>query len=218
MNTQTTTAPADLTEAQRKALAALADRPGSKAAEIALAAGIGGSTAGKALTALESHNLAYREHGEKVGGRRTADRWYYRPIEADPQETATDEAEAETAPEAAAPAPQAAPEAAPAPEADTAAPEADTAAPEADEAPAEAEAPQAAKPATSTRLARGGLRQMVYEHLDKHPGDEVTAPRLAKTLGRSAGAVANALVKLTEQGQADLVGESPRRYRLAGQA
>ncbi|MEV7681609.1 hypothetical protein AB0O64_24090 [Streptomyces sp. NPDC088341] len=214
MNTQTIAAPADLTEAQRKALAALADRPGSKAAEIALAAGIGGSTAGKALTALESHNLAYREHGEKVGGRRTADRWYHRPVEADPQDAATDEAE--TAPEAAAPAPQAAPEAPAAPEADTAAPEADTAAPEADEPPAEA--PQAAKPSTSTRLARGGLRQMVYEHLDAHPGDEVTAPRLAKTLGRSAGAVANALVKLTEQGQADLVGESPRRYRLAGQA
>ncbi|MFJ4010983.1 hypothetical protein [Streptomyces sp. NPDC090026] len=216
MSTQTIAAPADLTEAQRKALAALADRPGSKAAEIALAAGIGGSTAGKALTALESHNLAYREHGEKVGGRRTADRWYYRPLEADPQDAATDEAE--TAPEAAAPAPQAAPEAAPAPEVDTAAPETDTAAAGADEPPAPAEAPQAAKPSTSTRLARGGLRQMVYEHLEAHPGDEVTAPRLAKTLGRSAGAVANALVKLTEQGQADLVGESPRRYRLAGQA
>ncbi|WP_435058442.1 hypothetical protein [Streptomyces sp. bgisy060] len=208
MNTETHAAPAELTDAQRKALAALADRPGAKAAEIALAAGIGGSTAGKALTALEAHNLAYREHGEKVGGRRTADRWYHRPVEADPQAPAD---EAEAAPETAAPAPQAAP-------AETAAPEADTAAPEADEPPAPAEAPQADTPATSTRLARGGLRQMVYEHLEAHPGDEVTAPRLAKALGRSAGAVANALVKLTEQGQADLVGESPRRYRLAGQA
>jgi DNA-binding transcriptional ArsR family regulator len=211
MNTETIAAPADLTDAQRKALAALADRPGSKAAEIALAAGIGGSTAGKALTVLESHNLAYREHGEKVGGRRMADRWYYRPVEADPEGPASDEVEAEAAPETAAPAPQAAPAEAPAPEADTAAPEAD-------EPQAPAEAPQADKPATSTRLARGGLRQMVYEYLDAHPGDEVTAPRLAKALGRSAGAVANALVKLTEQGQADLVGESPRRYRLTGQA
>ncbi|MDJ0465071.1 hypothetical protein [Streptomyces sp. H27-C3] len=216
MNTETnTTAPANLTEAQRKALAALADRPGSKAAEIALAAGIGGSTAGKALTALEAHNLAYREHGEKVGGRKTADRWYHRPIDADPQApTDETEVEADAAPETAAPAPEAAPAEAPAPQADTAAPEADEApAPEA--AP---EAPEADKPAPSTRLARGGLRQMVFEHLEAHPGDEVTAPRLAKALGRSAGAVANALVKLTEQGQADLVGESPRRYRLAGQA
>ncbi|PZT71574.1 hypothetical protein [Streptomyces sp. AC1-42T] len=195
MNKQTIADLAQLTEAQRKALNALADHPGAKAAEIALAAGIGGSTAGKALTALEGHNLAYREHGEKVGGRRTADRWYHRLVED----------EAETAPEASAPAAQAAPAA-----------EADTAAPET--APAAAKAPQAAKPATGTRLARGGLRQMVYEHLDAHPGDEVTAPRLAKTLGRSAGAVANALVKLTDQGQAELVGESPRRYRLAGQA
>lgn len=211
MNTETAAAPADLTDAQRKALAALTDRPGAKAAEIALAAGIGGSTAGKALTALESRNLAYREHGEKVGGRRTADRWYHRPAEAEAEPQAPASDEAEEAPQSAAPAPQAAPAEAPAAEADTAAPEADA-------PPAPAEAPTADKAPSGTRLARGGLRQMVYEHLEAHPDDAVTAPRLAKALGRSAGAVANALVKLTEQGQADLVGESPRRYRLAGQA
>ncbi|MEJ8654668.1 hypothetical protein WKI65_43220 [Streptomyces sp. MS1.AVA.3] len=207
MTAETIAAPADLTDAQRKALAALADRPGSKAAEIALAAGIGGSTAGKALTALESHNLAYREHGETIGGRRTADRWYDRPVVPAPEAPSADEAE--TAPEAAAPARQSA-------RAEALTSEASTVAPEADVPQAPAEAPKTGKPATSTRLARGGLRQMVYEHLEGHPSDEVTAPRLAKALGRSAGAVANALAKLTEQRQADLVGESPRRYRLAG--
>ncbi|WP_282798320.1 helix-turn-helix domain-containing protein [Streptomyces sp. CC224B] len=209
MQTETAAAPAELTNAQRKALAALADNPGAKVAEIALAAGIGASTAGKALTALEAHNLAHRERWGKVGGRQAADRWYPRPAATEPQEPASEGAEA--APHTAAPAAQAA-------LAQTPAAEPDPAAAGADEDPALAEAPQADEAPASPRLARGGLRQMVYEHLEAHPDDEVTAPRLAKALGRSAGAVANALAKLTQQGQADLVGESPRRYRLANQA
>ncbi|TQE33161.1 TrmB family transcriptional regulator [Streptomyces ipomoeae] len=193
MTTQTT-APAELKPSEQKALTALAEHSGATAAQIAEYAGIGGSTAGKALTKLESLNLAYREHGEKDGARKVADRWYHRPVEAEPEGPVADEA--------------------PALGADAA----DTA-PEAAEAAQEAPAAEAAAgaPATTTRLARGGLRQMVYEHLAAHPADEVTAPRLAKVLGRSAGAVANALAKLKDQGQADLVGESPRRYRLAGQ-
>ncbi|MER5302225.1 helix-turn-helix domain-containing protein [Streptomyces lasiicapitis] len=188
----TTQAPADLTTAQTKALAALTEHPGATAKEIAEYAGIGGSTAGKALAVLEDRNLAHREPGGNVGGlggRRAADHWH--PVTPD---TGAEDLAAE--PEAPEPAP-------------------DTADAPAAEAPA-AKARPAAAPAR--RLARGGLRQMVYEHLDAHPGQEFTAPRLAKTLGRSAGAVANALVKLTDQGQADLVGESPRAYRLAGQA
>ncbi|MEV1042944.1 helix-turn-helix domain-containing protein [Streptomyces sp. NPDC050204] len=198
-NTQT---PAGLKVSEQKALAALAEHSGATASEIAAHAGIGGSTTGKALTALESHNLAHRERGEKNSGRKTADRWYHRPVEAEPEEIAADETEA---PASAEDAPVEAPEA-PA--------EAVTPTEEAEPAP---KAPTK-KAAPGTRLARGGLRQMVYEYLEAHPGDEVTAPRLAKTLGRSAGAVANALVKLKDQGQADLIGESPRRYRLAVQA
>lgn len=207
-----TQAPAGLTATQEKALAALAEHSGATAKEISEYAGIGGSTAGKALTVLESHNLAYRERGEKVSGRRTADRWYHRPVEAEPDWLAADEAPTED--KAATEAPEAADSATPAAEVA----EPDPTEPETPTAPAAPAEAKTAKPAPGNRLARGGLRQMVYEYLEAHPGDEVTAPRLAKTLGRSAGAVANALVKLTGQGQADLVGESPRRYRLAGQA
>ncbi|MEU2453980.1 hypothetical protein ABZ605_28355 [Streptomyces sp. NPDC012765] len=209
-NTQAT--PATLTGAQSKALAALSETRGATAKAVAEYAAIGGSTAGKALTALEGHGLARREHGEGVGPRRTADRWYLSPTEAPaepdatPQEAAPAEAETPAAPaEAETPAEPEAPtetaEAAPEPEAPAPAPK----------APAKAAAPGA-------RLARGGLRQMVYEHLEAHPTKAFTAPALSKALGRSAGAVANALVKLKDHGQADLVGESPRQYQLAGQA
>lgn len=201
----TTQAPAELTSAQAKTLAALAEHSGSTARQIAAYASIGGSTAGKALTVLESRSLAYREHGEKVGGRRTADRWYHRPAEAEPEGPGTG---------VAAEAPAAAP-------AEDTAPAAPAAAPAEEAAPAPAKPQTASAPAPKTtgsaRLVRGGLRQMVYEYLESHPDEAVTAPRLGKTLGRSAGAVANALVKLTGQRQAELVGESPRRYRLAGQ-
>ncbi|MFG3336892.1 helix-turn-helix domain-containing protein [Streptomyces tendae] len=192
-----TQAPAELKPSEKKALAALAEHSGATAAEIARHAGIGGSTAGKALKTLESWNRAYREHGEKDGARRTPDRWFHRPVEATPAHI-SDEAETE------APAPaDSAPDATEAAEPQGPAPEAAT---EADTAPA------------TKRLARGGLRQMVYEYLETHPAEEVTPSRLAKHLQRSAGAVANALAKLKDHGQADLVGESPRRYRLAGQA
>ncbi|MFF9204365.1 MarR family transcriptional regulator [Streptomyces sp. NPDC014986] len=207
-----TQAPAELKPSEKKALAALAEHSGATAAEIARHAGIGGSTAGKALNTLESWNLAYREHGEKDGARKTPDRWYHRPVEATPAHI-SDEAENPAPAEPEAPATQA-----PAP-ADNAA----DSAPEATEAtephaPAPEAATQADTTAPTKRLARGGLRQMVYEYLEAHPGEEVTPSRLAKHLQRSAGAVANALAKLKDHGQADLVGESPRRYRLAGQA
>lgn len=215
-----TQAPAELKPSEKKALAALAEHSGATAAEIARHAGIGGSTAGKALNTLERWNLAYREHGEKDGARKTPDRWHHRPVEATPAHI-SDEAET-PAPADEAPAP-AEPEAPAADEAPTPAEDAADGAPEAAEAtepqaPAPEAATQADTAAPAKRLARGGLRQMVYEYLEAHPGEEVTPSRLAKHLQRSAGAVANALAKLKDHGQADLVGESPRRYRLAGQA
>ncbi|MEV5454232.1 MarR family transcriptional regulator [Streptomyces sp. NPDC052535] len=206
-----TQAPAELKPSEKKALAALAEHSGATAAEIARHAGIGGSTAGKALKTLESWNLAYREHGEKDGARRTPDRWFHRPVEATPAHI-SDEAETEAPAPAEAQAPVA--EEAPAP-ADSAPDATEAAEPQGPAPEAATEADTA--PATK-RLARGGLRQMVYEYLETHPAEEVTPSRLAKHLQRSAGAVANALAKLKDHGQADLVGESPRRYRLAGQA
>lgn len=52
---------------------------GATAAELALAAGLGRSTTGKALTTLEDHGLAVRTPGGHDGPRRTPDRWRAAP-------------------------------------------------------------------------------------------------------------------------------------------
>ncbi|MGD0286031.1 MAG: winged helix-turn-helix transcriptional regulator [Acidimicrobiales bacterium] len=54
---------------------ALAAHPESSAAELAEAAGIGGSTTSKHLATLERDGIAVRHPGGHEGGRRVADRW-----------------------------------------------------------------------------------------------------------------------------------------------
>jgi biotin operon repressor len=66
------TTPTTPTEAVTATLAA---HPESSAAELAEAAGIGGSTASKYLAALERDGVAVRRPGGREGGRRIADRW-----------------------------------------------------------------------------------------------------------------------------------------------
>ena len=56
-------------------LAALKQYPGSTAAELAEAAGLGRSTAGKCLVTLEQKGKAQRRPGGREGGRREPDRW-----------------------------------------------------------------------------------------------------------------------------------------------
>ncbi|HZT67372.1 MAG TPA: MarR family transcriptional regulator [Acidimicrobiales bacterium] len=146
--------------------AALADHPGATAAELAEVAGIGQSTAAKALAALEADGAARRvPGGRSEAGRRQPDRW--------------------SPPEHAVP----------------------------------AEAPPDAEPATETtesvsRLRRGELTGLVLEFLAARPGEALGPAAVAKHLGRSAGAVSNALGRLAEAGTVRLVADSPRRYRL----
>ncbi|MGW6482179.1 helix-turn-helix domain-containing protein [Streptomyces sp. NPDC055059] len=64
-----------LTGAPAAVYTELITSPGATVAELALAASIGRSTAGKALTTLEQQGLAIREEGERTGPRRTPDRW-----------------------------------------------------------------------------------------------------------------------------------------------
>ncbi|NUS83199.1 MAG: hypothetical protein HOY75_10720 [Streptomyces sp.] len=83
-----------------------------------------------------------------------------------------------------------------------------------------AEAPEAAQPTAASggekvRLAPGALRQMVIDHLNAHPTDAFTATRISRIIGKSSGAIANALATLTKQGIAEQVIERPRTYRLA---
>ncbi|MFE0156729.1 hypothetical protein ACFWY5_57060 [Nonomuraea sp. NPDC059007] len=62
----------------------------------------------------------------------------------------------------------------------------------------------------------GGLRDLVHAHLIEFPGKEFTSHEIAKALGgRSSGAVANALDRLVQLGDAVPTTERPRRFALA---
>ncbi|MGW4591683.1 AAA family ATPase [Amycolatopsis thermoflava] len=67
--------------------------------------------------------------------------------------------------------------------------------------------------ATTTRLRNGELRRMVAEQLAKDPTAALTPGTIARRLGKSSGAVGNALVTLEALGQARPVGTKPVSYR-----
>jgi hypothetical protein len=78
----------------------------------------------------------------------------------------------------------------------------------------------ASSAAGSRRAVPGGvrpgeLRDLVEGHLREFPGKDFTPYQVGKVLGRSSGAVGNAMDKLVSLGVAELAGESPRAYRLA---
>ena len=70
----------------------------------------------------------------------------------------------------------------------------------------------AAPAAPKGRLGNGQLRRQVAEYLADNPGPCKTGD-IAKALGRSAGAVGNALTTLAGNGEADLVPGKPIRYQ-----
>ena len=73
-------------------------------------------------------------------------------------------------------------------------------------------APAAPAAAPKGRLGNGQLRRQVAEYLADHPGPQKVG-EIAKALGKSAGAVGNALSTLTDRGEADLVPGKPIRYQ-----
>lgn len=97
-----------------------------------------------------------------------------------------------------------------------------------DPAPQDTSAPSGEVPATTApegttpapvRLAKGGLRALVVEHLTAHPDGEFTSPKLAKILGRSSGAISNVFDTLVKTSQAEMTCEKPRTFRhLAARA
>lgn len=211
------------------------------AAELALAARVGRSTAGKALTTLEERGLAIRIPGGYEGHRRTPDHWHApntrETTSGDNQsEPATPQSEpSSTAPDPAAsgntPADETAPDTAatpddgmpiPATSPTVNAPQ-DTEHSGGEHAPTpQANAERQAAPAAAIpvpggkkRLAPGALRQMVIEHLEAHSGEAFTAPKISRVIERSSGAIANALVALARQGIAEQVTDRPRTYRAA---
>ncbi|MFD2420370.1 AAA family ATPase [Amycolatopsis pigmentata] len=72
----------------------------------------------------------------------------------------------------------------------------------------------AASPALSVgRLRNGELRAMVARALADHAGWDFTPRAIAQFLGRSSGAVANALKVLAERGEAEVFSTMPLKYR-----
>jgi hypothetical protein len=84
-------------------------------------------------------------------------------------------------------------------------------------APLAATPPAAADrpPTGSGRLRPGALRDLVLAYLAERPGQALSPTATAKTLDRSAGAVANALRVLAGQGAVVQAQAKPRRYTIA---
>ena len=173
---------------------ALTALPDITAAEVAGALGIGRSTAAKRLARQELAGTIRRNPGGRSGGARVADRWSLAtPAPATRQsEGATSEDLAATSGEAASPS------------------EPDLGDPETGAGDRSAAAGDA-----SERLAPGALGALVREYLAARPGQSFGPSGIGKALGRSAGAVSNALSTMAAAGEVQLVTERPRRYRIA---
>ncbi|MFC5907902.1 helix-turn-helix domain-containing protein [Streptacidiphilus monticola] len=207
---------------------ALADQPGSTVAALALAAGIGRSTAGKLLAQMERAGAARRDPGGHDGTRRLADHWH--PAATDPAPT-TDQVpqgpvETRTSPEPSGPSESAAlPAEASSNEAPISGPEGsgDQSRPTAPAKPATFTGPcptcgHVRRPSTRNtsvngRLGQGQLYDLVLQHLHDNPGKECTATGIAKVIGKSSGAIANALAAMAGRGDAAMTCAAPRRYQ-----
>ena len=73
-------------------------------------------------------------------------------------------------------------------------------------------APAAPAAAPTGRLGNGQLRRQVAQYLADNPGPH-TPGELHNALGKSAGAIGNALDTLVGRGEADLASPKPRRYQ-----
>lgn len=237
--TNTTTMPPSMTTM----LGILSADDGATVVDLADRGRLGRSTAAKVLTALEARGLARRESAERTSGTRVPDLWFAitphpavhaeeEPARSEPAATSGADPGAESAtaqhgeprdertggaegggnPESGAAADdEVEPDTADTAERPNA--EATTAA----AAPTDDDIPMVtatrAQAAASPRLAKGGLRALVADYLADHPDEEMTAPGIGKSLGRSSGAVANALDTLVKNGQAELTRDKPRTFR-----
>lgn len=78
-----------------------------------------------------------------------------------------------------------------------------------------------ATPTGASRLGKGALQSLVVEHLHSNRGEDFTPTQIGNALGRSSGAVGNALHKFARDTESPVVQTStkPRRYSVpkAGQ-
>lgn len=169
------------TDTEEKLWKALLHNPGSTAAALSVAAGIGKSTAPKILNRWERDGLVTRTPGVADGSSRPADCWSITTTaEEPPDDQPTDDQPTDEKPG------------------------------EANEAQVDGET----KP-TSERLAPGALRGMVEDYLREHAGQQFSPNAIGKALGRSSGAVHNAVEKLVQSGYAVRTSDKPKKYSLA---
>jgi predicted transcriptional regulator len=168
-------------------LAVLAAHPNATAAELAVHASVGRSTATKALADLTQTGRVRRVPGEGKPGRRAPDRWLRTDNEAEqalPGEAQPQPAKAE-----------------PASERRGATASGSKARTLAERQPQDA------------RLGKGALAKLVLDYLQENAHGELSPTAVAKALDRSSGAVANALERLTAKGSVRKTSEKPRRYQ-----
>lgn len=182
-------------------LDALTTRPEATSAEVAETLGIGQSTAAKRLAALEAAGSVRRTPGGRVDGRRVADRW---------AATASPDAPVMTRPtlvdlDPGAAQPEVGESAAAGGEAGSTDTDGSAADAATDDTPIE----------TGGRLGRGELGTLVREFLAAHPDESFGPSAVGKALGRSQGAISNSLATMAAKGEVELVGDKPRRYRIA---
>ena len=187
--------PPTTTDTTEVVAAALRTHPEATVIELAETAGVGRSTAAKCLAALEAAGTARRVPGGRDGGRRVGDRW----VPAKPRPPAGQ------------------------PSVSGSGSGSGVGGGSDSDRPVETGtiAGDAIEDGTiddggvrAPRLAKGELAALVLDYLSAHP-EELGPTAVGKALGRSQGAVANVLGRLTADGRVRLVTASPRRYRLA---
>ncbi|MFC3450796.1 hypothetical protein [Amycolatopsis speibonae] len=80
--------------------------------------------------------------------------------------------------------------------------------------PSAAESPADTDTVAKNRLPKGGLRALVEEYLTEHPGENFGPAKIGKDLGRSGGAVNNALEKLVGDRYVIKTCEAPKRFAI----
>jgi hypothetical protein len=226
--------------AASKVWLAIQDKPGCTAAQIALAGGVSGSAARKALATLAQDGWVIREPS---GQRGVGDRWQVANATHDssqttpcpaPEASLDTDTTAEPAVDTAAHSTDddqgqqtvaaedqpgegtSGTDTAAQPDADASAADEATEAPATDSADATPTSGQDAGSVTDPRqrLAPGQLRGQIEDWLRDHPTQEFSPGEISKKLRRSAGAIANACEKLVSDGTAVKTNEKPKRYRI----
>jgi len=214
----TTPASAGRTAAEDKLWATLNAHPATTAANLAVLAGIGRSTAGKILAAWATEGSVARSPGPVQGGRGGADTWTICEATVDHgTEPAVDQWSGVAVADG--PVPDTVPgatdnmggEVADFPDRHAAEQPGFPGTPGAD---AVTPHDQGSAPAKAPRLGKGALRGMVEDYLAEHPGEQFSPSAIGKALNRSSGAVNNALDKLVADGYAIQTQDRPKRFRI----